>query len=249
MSKIIIGSARSDERGKLTGGKVGDQKQGTVTGDDYKGEVSLQNFYLHKKGWYVLRLKDPYRAEQAAIAMRNACNNPNIGYDQGNRLNILKNGTKSTVKTECDCSALVRQCIIEATGKDTGNFTTQNEAVILEKSGLFNKRQAYKNGMELYNGDVLVTKSKGHTVIVVTGKPRVVVDSQSAVDGISSEYYPRYFGTTSSLTDALVKIGANGSFENRAKIAKANGIKDYTGTAPQNLEMLDKLKKGVLIKP
>ena len=41
---IRIGSARHDENGKLTGGRPGDQ-----TGT----EVSMQNFYVHKKGWYV----------------------------------------------------------------------------------------------------------------------------------------------------------------------------------------------------
>lgn len=43
---VRIGSARINEKGTTTGGKAGDQ-----TG----GEVSIQNYYLHRKGWYVAR--------------------------------------------------------------------------------------------------------------------------------------------------------------------------------------------------
>ena len=34
------------------------------------------------------------------------------------------------------------------------------------------------------------------------------------------------------------------SYEYRKKIAVANGIADYSGTAAQNLKMLDALKRG-----
>lgn len=158
-----IGSARIDERGKTLGGNAGDQKQTTTP--DYKGEVSMQDFYLHKKGWYILRPKDSKIGQKMAKAMRQACNNPNIGYDQNQRLGILKHGTLAEVKTECDCSSLVRQCIIEACGKDVGNFTTTNEAHTLIGSGLFD-RLSFDKVYRLKTGDVLVTKSKGHTAIV-----------------------------------------------------------------------------------
>lgn len=159
-----IGSARIDERGKALGGLAGDQKQ--ISSPDYKGEVSMQDFYLHKKGWYILRPKSAKIGEKMAKAMRQACNNPNIGYDQNQRLGILKYGTLSKVKTECDCSSLVRQCIIEASGKDPGNFTTANEAQALIGTKLFDRLPFNKTYL-LMTGDVLVTKSKGHTAIVV----------------------------------------------------------------------------------
>lgn len=167
---IIIGSARSDENGKYNNGTSGDQRQ--TTSPDYKGEVSMQNFYNHSKGWYVLRPKNPSDAVLIASCCVRACNNPNIGYDQDGRYGILKCGTDSTAKTECDCSSLVRQCIKEATGIDVGDFYTGNEADVLEKSGLFEKRISYTSMTELFDGDVLVTKSKGHTVIVCSGNPR-----------------------------------------------------------------------------
>jgi hypothetical protein len=164
----IIGSARIDERGKASGGKAGDQKQKSTP--DYKGEVSMQNFYVSSKGWYILRAKNPDIASKIALAMTIACNNPNIGYNQARRLDIIKAGTHATQPTSCDCSSLVRQCVREA-GVEVGNFTTANEASVLTATGHFDKF-VYTKGSQLYLGDILVTKTKGHTVIVTSGATR-----------------------------------------------------------------------------
>ena len=51
-----------------------------------------------------------------------------------------------------------------------------------------------------------------------------------------------------SIVDGLKSAGVNSSYDNRKKIAQANGIKNYTGTAKQNTELLNKLKKGTLKK-
>ena len=163
-----IGSARIDARGKTSGDKPGDQKQ--KASPDYKGEVSMQNFYVSSKGWYILRAKNPDIASKIALAMTIACNNPNIGYNQAKRLDIIKDGTHSAKPTSCDCSSLVRQCIRES-GIEVGNFTTANEASVLTATGHFDKL-TYKTGTTLYLGDILVTKTKGHTVIVTSGATR-----------------------------------------------------------------------------
>lgn len=172
---VIIGSARLDERGKISGGTAGDQKQGPSP--DNRGEVSMQAFYIHSKGWLVLRPKSASHAIAIAANMKAACNNPHIGYDQGGRYGVIKYGVNARTDTEADCSSLVRECIKEATGKDPGDFTTATEASMLEKSGLFEDRRTYVGSMTLYTGDVLVTKTKGHTVIVTDGAPRTVKPS------------------------------------------------------------------------
>lgn len=165
---IRIGSARQDENGKLTGGKAGDQ-----TGK----EVSIQDYYMHSKGWYLYRAKDAAVAERLASAMMVACNNDNIGYDQNERQGIItqikKYGSmaKIAVKTEADCSSLVRACCIEA-GFDPGNFNTASEGAALDKTGMFEKIKSVTSSTKLFNGDILVTKTKGHTVIVTSGNPR-----------------------------------------------------------------------------
>ena len=83
---LIVGSARLDENGNVSGGAAGDQ-----TGR----EVSTQPYYMHKKGWYVLRPKTAALAVGLASAMSDACANDNIGYDQSNRYGVIKMVKKS----------------------------------------------------------------------------------------------------------------------------------------------------------
>lgn len=184
MATIMIGSARIDERGKLSGGAAGDQKQ-TSSINDTKGEVSMQPFYVHSKGWYILRPKSAALAAKMAERMIAAGNNKNIGYDQGNRLGVIIYGIDTKVKTECDCSSLTRQVVKEASGKDPGNFTTANAAAVLGVTGLFMSKIAYVSQAKtpVYNGDILVTKTKGHIVVVVSGNSR----SQSSGAGSSAK--------------------------------------------------------------
>lgn len=167
---VIIGSARIDEHGHAHGGQAGDQ-----TGK----EVSTQEFYIHSKGWIVARLKDAKAADTCAKAMKTACSNPNIGYDQYQRYGLApgKEDVNTKKKVETDCSALVRRCIYNATGKDVGDIRTITMESVLKKSGLFQELKQYYEGMTLYTGDVLFTGHlghpvSGHTVVVVSGKSR-----------------------------------------------------------------------------
>ncbi|MCH5280917.1 MAG: hypothetical protein J1E61_05560, partial [Lachnospiraceae bacterium] len=59
---------------------------------------------------------------------------------------------------------------------------------------------------------------------------------------------PRYYPIPQfTLVDSLNNIGVDSSYEYRKKIAAANGISDYSGTAEQNLKMLALLNSGKLI--
>ena len=51
-----------------------------------------------------------------------------------------------------------------------------------------------------------------------------------------------------SFVDALKSIGVDSSFENRKRIARANGIDNYKGSALQNMKLLNMLKNGTLRK-
>lgn len=62
-------------------------------------------------------------------------------------------------------------------------------------------------------------------------------------------YFNKYTGTTTSIVTALNSLKITSSFAYRTKIAKANGISGYVGTATQNTKMLLLLKQGKLIKP
>ncbi len=208
---IMVGSARIDERGNASGGAAGDQKQ-TSAKNDLTGEVSMQKMYSHSKGWYILRPKSAAHAVKMADLMKAACNNANIGYDQGNRLGVVQHGIMTAVKTECDCSSLVREVVKEATGKDPGNFTTANEAASLEATGLFESKRSYvsQSATPVYDGDVLVTKTKGHTVIVVSGNARKAASGSSSapVPSVSTAKIESAKGFDKTLAGTYKTIGS-----------------------------------------
>lgn len=159
---VKIGSARRDENGNYSGGKAGDQ-------DDI--EVSEQSFYVHSKGWVILRAKDSNVARLQAEAMKKACDNLHIGYDQNERDGLYAaskpygfNPAAVEIDTETDCSALVRVCMAYA-GVKVGDFYTGNEVDTIMATGMYDKLD-FTSEKGLMLGDILVTKSKGHTVIV-----------------------------------------------------------------------------------
>lgn len=175
---VKIGSARIDERGKVSGGAAGDQ-----TGT----EVSYQNWYLHSKGWVVIRAKDENVRKRIAYAMKAACDNNKIGYDQGNRsglYNIVKSmgwdSARCNKNTETDCSGLVRVCVAYAIQKPVSDFNTSSELKTLMKLGIFDSLTDDKYTRKsdyLLAGDILVTKTKGHTVVVITDGPASTVEN------------------------------------------------------------------------
>lgn len=161
---VIVGSARSDENGGAYNGKAGDQKSGK--------EVSTQNWYKHSKGWRVFRAKDANKAAMIAKAMRDACNNDQIGYDQWNRNTLYTYAEKvgfdvSKVTTACetDCSALVRVCCAYAGIMGLpSDFRTGNMPANLMKTGQFVELVGSKytdQSTYLGAGDILVTKTNG----------------------------------------------------------------------------------------
>ena len=169
-TKVYVGSARSDENGKAHSGKAGDQKSGR--------EVSTQAWYKHSKGWRVFRAKDPAKAAVIARQMQAACDNNRIGYDQWQRNTLYTQAqkvgfdiAKVTTACETDCSALVRVCCASAsildlpsgfrTGNMPSNLLATGEFVEL-KGSKYTDQSAY-----LGAGDILVTKTSGHTVVVL----------------------------------------------------------------------------------
>ena len=165
---VKLGSARIDENGKAYGGQAGDQ-----TGK----EVSTQSWYAHSKGWVLLRAKSADAREKIARCMQAACDNKHIGYDQYQRDTLYNEAkqysfdvSKVTKNVETDCSALVRVCVNYA-GISVGNFRTTNQASVLMATGAFDKYTDdthCKKSTNLLRGDILVTKTQGHTVVVLS---------------------------------------------------------------------------------
>ena len=175
MATVKIGSARSDERGKITGGKAGDQKGGK--------EVSTQIYYVHGKGWRVFVCNIPEARPIMADLMQQACDNNNIGYDQYQRMTLTKLLPaagyvikKVGKKCETDCSRLVID-IINCAFKQLGidyqipNGNTSTLPNLLKRSGYFTELKGTKyteNDDYLPMGTILNTKTKGHVVMTIT---------------------------------------------------------------------------------
>ena len=201
----------------------------------------MQPFYLHSKGWNVCRPISSAFANNLAEAMMIACNNDKLGYSQGCQRKTVDD-IGSLIPINVDCSKLVRNCIYHATHVDVGNFDTSSEVGVLDKCGLFEKHFAFKSlsSTPIYDGDVLVTKTKGHTIVVVAGSPR---PSEAL-------YFKKYNGASLSFIDALKSVGVKDtSLAYRTKIAKANGISLYIGSSKHNTQLLNLLKQGKLLKP
>ena len=167
MSTVYVGNAVCDENGHARGGQPGDQ-----TGR----ELRIQPWYLNKKGWRVFRAKDSDVAKKIADDMRWACENMAIGYNQSKRntlYNVAKpfdfDCAKVTELCECDCSSLVRVCILYA-GIKINDFNTSSEPARLLATGAFEEMvgEKYTDSPDyLMEGDVAVTCTKGHTLVIL----------------------------------------------------------------------------------
>lgn len=95
------------------------------------------------------------------------------------------------------------------------------------------------------------SKAKIRDVNAISGIPNKIgtyLDNDKADAVSTKKYYPKYTGKTVSIVTALNSLGYNSTFAYRKKIANANGIKVYLGTASQNTKLLNLLKQGKLIK-
>lgn len=61
-------------------------------------------------------------------------------------------------------------------------------------------------------------------------------------------YYPAYKGKKTTLYSAMTSLGIAAGYANRQKIAAANGIRMYVGTAAQNTQLYNLLVAGLLKK-
>ena len=180
----------------------------TAPGDQNGGrEVSTENWYLHSKGWIVLRAIDPAQRELIAVAMERACENNDIGYSQPTRNTLYENvkscgfdPARTSKKVNTDCSALVRVCVNFA-GIQAGNFITSSEVRVLMATGAFlqfTDDAHCKSSARLLRGDILVTRTKGHTVAVLSDGAKAAEERQS----MPAEY---------ALGDRLLKNGSVGA--------------------------------------
>lgn len=180
---VYIGSARINENGEGEGG---------IPGDQNGQECMIEPWYLHPKGWYILRPIDPDKGALMAQDMVYLCDNPNIGYSFWNNSHTLYDAAQpygfncSMVQVPCDtnCSRGVRVCALYA-GYNVPDFYTGTEIEVFTATGEFYliTNETYCSSPDyLIVGDILVTRTTGHTAIVVSteGEPPTPPEPPSA---------------------------------------------------------------------
>lgn len=166
---VLIGGASINEFGTEEGGQAGDQNG---------KEVYIQDWYPHKKGWVVIRAKSAEMRRKLAQDMRWACENDNIGYSFWEHAYTLYdlarkqgwNCSKIKEKCETNCAKLVLVCAKYA-GSKVQDFYTGDEVAKFKATGEFDVLTDAKycaSADYLLEGDILVTKTQGHTVVVLS---------------------------------------------------------------------------------
>lgn len=230
MATVYVGSASIDENGQAHGGKAGNQSG---------KELRKKAYYVHTKGWRVFRANSPEVAAKIAECMSAAIANKHIGYDQYQRNTLYKAAeqygfdvSKVTTNVECDCSALVRVCCAYAgiTGLPEG-FRTVNMPTNLKKTGAFTELTGDKyqrQSLYLGAGDILVTKTSGHTEVVLNNGAKyegVVVTKtytlgeRTLVHGCTGDDVKALQEALLSLGFSLGKYGVDGDFGDCTELA------------------------------
>lgn len=165
-----IAQASIDERGKISGGKAGNQSGRELN-------ISTNN----SKWEYAIRAKDPKVRKNIPIIAKAGVNNRRIGYNQARR-NDLWNQAKHFlciggiyINTSCDCSSFVTTVLELAhysiNGKwlplDISNncLTTSNMRSKLLSTGLFEVIKN-PNKEDIQVGDVLLNESKHCSIVI-----------------------------------------------------------------------------------
>lgn len=125
--------------------------------------------------------------------------------------------------------------------------------------GVYCETQAYAQSPDVYivrDGDTLSAIGEKYGVswqklaqINRLANPNLIFAGQRLIiteTAPTEEYFDRCDYDGVSIVDALKSMSAPCSYSDRKRIASANGIDDYKGTAKQNLLLLSLLKEGRL---
>ncbi len=194
MTVVKIGHASISETGGVRG----------AAGDQTGKEVCIRNWYKHSKGWVTLRCFVTGMAEHIAYAMEVICADDDVGYDQPENQTLYKllkaNGfdiKNINKKVETDCARLVRVCVQYAVNKvglsmTIPDFYTGTLANTLVKTGLFEKLTESKYNVQddyLERGMIQVTKTKGHTWVILTDGDKAEKASEPTLNTITALGY------------------------------------------------------------
>ncbi len=146
---------------------------------------------------------------------------------------------KYNASQDVSANGMLKKC------KEKGDISTLPEipGILVFKNGHV--------GVYIGNGRVIEAKGFNYGVVETNLKDRKWTSWGKCpwITYPSNNYFKACDKKETSIVDALKEADVNPSFANRKKIAVANGITNYSGTAKQNIHLLDLMKKGKLIKP
>lgn len=134
-------------------------------------------------------------------------------------------GSVNGIKGNVDLNYLYDENIIKNENNESSNYSGNSIVDYLKSIGVdssYNNRKklAKENGINNYTG---TAEQNLKLLEILRGKK-------------TSNY------KGNSIVDYLKSLGIDGGFKNRKRLAKENGIKNYSGTAEQNLKLLEKLR-------
>lgn len=103
-----------------------------------------------------------------------------------------------------------------------------------------------RDASQIADAILLYNKASGKVLNGLTRRRKA--ERELFLKGISNSYYPKYNGSSPSIVAGLQAVKVDSGYSYRKKIALANGINNYSGTAEQNTKLLNLLKEGKLIK-
>ncbi len=116
------------------------------------------------------------------------------------------------------------------------------------------QRIAAANGITDFSGtaeqnEQLLSMLKAGTLVNPDYTGSSSGDSSSGSTSTSSKYYPACSSSATTFYGGMSEIGITCDWELHQRIAAANGITDFSGTAEQNEQLLALLKAGTLVNP
>lgn len=175
----------------------------------------------------------------------------------------VKEGDKLISKEEAEALLASDLLIYEQYVKTFGEYNwTQNEFDALVSftynCGFGNLQKLLNNGRrtkaEIADKITLYNKSRGVALLGLT-KRRVEERNLFMQQASTNRCFPIYTGKSKALDEVMEAIGATKyytsakTYKKRMKIAEANGLAEYKGTADQNLYLISLALKGELLIP
>ena len=229
-ASVRLGEACSDERGRVTGGRAGDQTGNEVKTSKYRSSGWLNAF----------RAKDPRARAAIAYTVAVACENNHIGYDQSDRKTFYEEAIKcdydiARLTTDCEttCSELANVGIASA-GLDhipvSRSAHTGTLRPFLQNSPDFESVPIDENTLQA--GDILI--SSGHTVIVISSPSSEEVARAALLNGKSAAY-------NALIADMTADDGCGGEMAGaiQGSTYVGKGMKEVTAANGEKYVILD----------